>query len=351
MRYRPLLFVAAPVAVACGLAPGESAVGRSSSADTTTAATDATITFTAGWTDSATPLVAGEEAQISYDPARLPTCRGSLGYGGDAPGWSIDADYMVNGIALNEPLGVAGAGLANEQLPPGGLPRLALPFAGTLQMWFENDDAFGCNAWDSNYGANYAFAIAPPANAPGWLGNASVLLDRGTCGMGSAAGPCYGDAVPAGTGATFGTWARVEAAITEVFFDVWRSGVTDFDNPDLWQQLDVESHTRFDPTQPFTMAYVSFAEYAGNNARYALNLRPLDPLAGENGGILTSASQCPAIPVTITSDGQYVQADMELYFTINGVALQPSGGGTFHILFQNYAGLYAVCSYPTASAS
>jgi hypothetical protein len=348
MRYRPLLFVAAPVAVACGLAPGESAVGRSSSA-ATAASTDATITFAADWTDGATPLVAGEDAQVSYDPARLPTCRGSLGYGGDAPGWSIDADSMVNGIALHEPLGVAGASLLNEHLAAGALPTFTLPFAGTLQLWFENNDAFGCNAWDSNYGANYAFAIAPPANAPGWVGNASALLDRGTCGMASAAGPCYADASPLGTGATFGTWARVEAAITEVFFDVWQTGVTDFDNPDLWQQLDVESHTRFDPTQPFSMAYVNFAERVGNNARYALNLRPLDPLAGENGGALTSKSQCPALPVTLTSDGQYVQADMELYFTVNGVALQPSGGGTFHVLFQNYAGLYAVCAYSPAS--
>jgi hypothetical protein len=349
MRYRPLLFVAAPVAVACGLAPGEPAAGRSSSADTTATSTEATITFTADWTDSATPLVAGEEAQISYDPSRLPTCRGNLGYGGDAPGWSIDADTMINGIALNEPVGIAGASLLNEHLPAGALPQLALPFAGTLQMWFDNNDAFGCNAWDSDYGVNYAFTIAPAANAPDWVGNASVLLDRATCGTGSEAGPCYADASPAANGATFGTWARVEAAITEVFFDVWKSGVTDFDDPDLWQELDVESHARFDPKQPFTTAYVNFTEYVGNNARYTLNLRPLDPLPGENGGTLTNASQCPAVPATVTSDGQYVQVDMEVFFTVNGVAVQPSGGGTFHVLFQNYAGLYAVCAYPPAS--
>jgi hypothetical protein len=38
---------------------------------------------------------------------------------------------------------------------------------------------------------------------------------------------------------------------------------------------------------------------------------------------------------------------MELFFTVNGVALQPSVGGPFHVLFQNYAGLYAVCDFPT----
>ena len=38
-------------------------------------------------------------------------------------------------------------------------PGIALPAgAQTLTLWFENDDLFGCNAWDSDYGQNYAFA-------------------------------------------------------------------------------------------------------------------------------------------------------------------------------------------------
>jgi len=77
-----------------------------------------------------------------------------------------------------------------------------------------------------------------------------------------------------------------------------------------------------------------------------VDLRPLDLLPGNDGGALTSASQCPAIPATITPDGQYVQASLELFFTVNGVAVQPADGGAFHVLFQNYAGLYAVCGYP-----
>jgi hypothetical protein len=303
----------------------------------------ATITFAANWTESATPLVAGQDAQVSYDPARLQTCRGNLGYGGNTPGWSIDAFYSVNGVTFSQPLGIAGESLLNLHLPAGALPSFTLPFAGTLQIWFQNSDAFGCNAWDSDYGANYRFTVAPPANAPGWVGDASYLLDRATC-----PGPCYGDARSADGGITFDTWARQQAAITEIFFDVWKSGVTDFDNPDLWKELDVESHARLDPSQPFTMSYVSFRERVGNNARYAVDLRPLDPLPGVNGGALTSKTQCPAIPATITPDGQYVQASLEIYFTINGVALQPSGGGAFRVLFQNYAGLYAVCAYPPA---
>jgi hypothetical protein len=97
------------------------------------------------------------------------------------------------------------------------------------------------------------------------------------------------------------------------------------------------------------MSYVDFAEYAGDDARYAIDLRALDPLGGINGAALTEASQCPAVPATITADGQYVQVDLQLFFTVNGVALQPGGGGPFDVLYENYAGLYAVCSYPTAS--
>jgi hypothetical protein len=341
MRDRRLALVLAFPLASCGAAPSEPPVGRSAAADTAAAGT---ITFTADWKQSATALVAGGQAGVSYDPARLPACRGNLGYG-VGPGWSIEAYTRVNGISLDQPLGIAGAGLANLGLPPGTLPSFTLPFAGNLEIWFENSDAFGCNAWDSDYGANYSFTIAPPENAPGWVSGASYLLDRATCGS----GPCYADARPADGGLTFDTWARQQAAITRVFFDVWKAGVTDFDDPELWQRLDVESHRRADPAQAFTMAYVSFSERVGNNARYAIDLRALDLLPGSDGGALTRASQCPAIPATITADGLYVQADLALYFTVNGVAVQPAGGGTFHVLFQNYAGLYAVCAYPRAT--
>jgi hypothetical protein len=31
--------------------------------------------------------------------------------------------------------------------------------AQTIALWFENDDVYGCNQWDSSYGANYTFAV------------------------------------------------------------------------------------------------------------------------------------------------------------------------------------------------
>ena len=42
----------------------------------------------------------------------------------------------------------------------------------------------------------------------------------------------------------------------ELFFEVWMQGVTDFPNPDLWQQLDVELHWRVKGAAAFTTQYV-----------------------------------------------------------------------------------------------
>jgi hypothetical protein len=296
-----------------------------------------TITFAADWADSTSaPLVAGVQQDVVYAAARLPSCRGNLP--GGVPGWTINAFYAIDGIPLGS-FPVAGQGLSNT---PAG-PLFTPPFAGNLAMWFEIGSAWGCTAYDSAYGSNYSFTVAAPANAPGWVGGASVLIDRGTCGSAGAGGPCYADATPADSGFTYGTWARQDAVIHQVYFDVWKAGVTDHANPDLWKELDVQLGWRVGTEAAFTTSYVAFSENTGNNARYAIDLSALDPLPTPHGGPLTSASQCPAIPLTVSSDGQYVQSSVQYFFTANGVALAATGGGALTGLFQNYAGMYAPC--------
>ncbi len=326
----PLLLV---FATACGSpAPTESAAATTSPLASSANAT--TLTFASNWTDAVSqPLVTGAAVTVAYDPARLSTCRGNLAGGG--PGWSITAFYQVNGGSVGT-VTVAGAGLANASPPA----TFVVPAAGDLAMWFQVSDAWGCMAYDSSFGANYHFQVAAAGNAPGWMGNASSLIDRATCDN----GPCYADAQPAAAGFTFDTWARQRAAITEVFFDVWKQGVTDFANPNLWKELDVEVHSRVGATGPFAMSYVSFSERTGNNARYAVDLRPMDPLPGQNGGTLTDKTLCPTFATTLSADGQYIQADLQMYFTVNGVELRPTDGTVFHGLIQNYAGLYAICA-------
>ena len=88
---------------------------------------------------------------VSYDLSRA-QCRGNQ-YGSDAYGvtmWtSIDGDTpqsqsmvtVVDGRAFSTPRYVS--------LPQGD---------HSLAIWFENNDVFGCHAWDSNYGRNYVYS-------------------------------------------------------------------------------------------------------------------------------------------------------------------------------------------------
>ena len=70
------------------------------------------------------------------------------------------------------------------------------------------------------------------------------------------------------------------------------------------------------------------SDIQNHDARYALSLRDLDPYA---------APGCPKVPMTPTSDGQYVETELAVYFTVNGIALRPAGGdGLYHGTYQDY---------------
>jgi hypothetical protein len=88
---------------------------------------------------------------------------------------------------------------------------------------------------------------------------------------------------------------------------------------------------------------VSFERRLGNNARYLADLTALDPINGFSA--INNVADCPAFPLTApaANGGQYVEANLELYFTVNGVDVRPEGGGTFHVRYQNYLSAYALC--------
>ena len=73
------------------------------------------------------------------------------------------------------------------------------------------------------------------------------------------------------------------------------------------------------------------------------DLTALDPIKGQ--AAITSAADCPAFTLTApaANGGQYVEATLELYFTVNGVEVRPEGGGTFRVRYQNYLSGYALC--------
>jgi len=297
-----------------------------------------TLRFGADWSTSLEGrLVQGGIARIAYDPARA-TCTASRA---GAPLWTVTAHYRIAGGEVHT---VHAAGHAPspslEHLP------IELTSAGELELWFENGDATGCHEWDSSFGANYRFAVEAyegPAGedprAPGWIGNEASVINRMTCD----GGPCDASRVPLERGFTHGTYARQRAAIRGIYFDVWKEGVTDWDNPELWQDLDVQVHARARAGAPFSTQYVSFWRRSGNDARYGLPMAAIDPLAGPY--TRTDRSQCPDADLTLSEDpgSAYVRATVEFYFTVNGVALRAPDGGPFRGVFEDYRNAFEVC--------
>jgi hypothetical protein len=289
---------------------------------------DVTLTFRSDWTVAASgPIVEGATVRVDYDPARLRQCRGRK-YGLEA--WAISAFWRIDGGPVQTfPVVMPTAS--------GTVPTFVPDASGRLELWFSNSDAFGCIAWDSAYGANYAFDVEPAVIEPGWMGEPQVVISRATC----SGGPCDADLRSLDGGFLFDTWARQRATVAEALFRVWAPGVTDRDNPDLWQQLDARVHWRAaDTDDAFDWAWVDYDRRVGNDARYAVPLRSIDPLPGAT---VVDPADCPAYPLEVTPDGQYVETELELYFSVNGFELRPADGTAWRGRFQDYIGLYSPC--------
>ena len=245
----------------------------------------------------------GGQVRLEYDPARLTTCRNSRG-GFDL--WDITAHVRWN----------TGEG-SSASIKAGALLVSIPTTARSFEVWFENTAVPGCQAWDSNLGANYRFDLLLP---PQWLGAATVRISRDTND------PCAGP--DAAGGFAFDTWARQRAAITNVCFRAWSPGVTDRDDPELWRKLDATLRWRpRGSSEPLRSLYANLLGRYGNDARYAVDLRGLDPFR---------PYQCPAVPTTPTADGMYVQAQLEYVIVVNGVELRPAPGAYYAATFVDY---------------
>jgi hypothetical protein len=285
----------------------------------------ATLSFNRdGTIQTSGAVTAPSQLTLIYDPERLPSCRATHnGY----PAWDLLAHVRLL------PSGRMVSGTVREFIFNLGQPtnqvkaapfRFEVPLGTTrIELWFENYSGAGnfCRTWDSNQSRNYSFPVQQPV---GWLGNPVVSISRGDFG------PCEGG--PLGQGFTFGTWARQRAAITNLCFEVWQPGITDRENANLWREISAQVHYRYAPTEPFQSAYVNVQQQqVGNNARYAINLRNLDPFA---------TYHCTTAPFTTPADSQYDQATMEFFLTANGVPLTQPGGAPFVGVFQDYPGTH-----------
>jgi hypothetical protein len=160
-----------------------------------------------------------------------------------------------------------------------------------------------------------------------WAGLTSITIER------NADDPCNNGYSALGTEPRiYDDWARQRAAVRNVCFEVWSPGITDWDNPDFWQQLDVQVHYRYGTTGAFEQAYVDSNGRRGNNRRYAFPLTyGLDPLTN-----VPSLAQMRA-PFRILSEQNgyaLVEADLQVYFTVNGRKLTPAPEALYTIRYQ-----------------
>ena len=99
-------------------------------------------------------LSAGDDLMIDYELARLATCRQD--YNG-LQTWDVKAHWRFDGGAVSDAsLTVASDTIGRDSIPV----RISAPAgARDFEIWFENTDRTGCDAWDSDFGRNFHFAL------------------------------------------------------------------------------------------------------------------------------------------------------------------------------------------------
>jgi len=113
----------------------------------------AVLAFDADFSESqSAALEAGDSVVLHYAPERLATCAGSTG---GRAAWGITGYWKVDGGEVHS-LMVARA--QGSELVAAD-PSITVPPGRELQLWFEATSVWGCHAYDSDYGANYRFAI------------------------------------------------------------------------------------------------------------------------------------------------------------------------------------------------
>ena len=138
-----------------------------------------TVTFGADFqVKVAGTLEKGNTLRVAYDANRLTACRGDFN---GKPGWSITGFWKIGSGDVHT--FEAGGFSPSSGTEP---PVLALDQTGDLQIWFQNNSRWGCNAYDSNLGGNYHFTVKPAENEPGWVGNTRYAISRQTRRSGSA---------------------------------------------------------------------------------------------------------------------------------------------------------------------
>lgn len=180
----------------------------------------AVLEFRGGFTiEQHASIVAGGKLSVEYALDRLPQCRATHnGY----PAWGTTAYVRFL------PGGQTASAKVNAFQTNNGTPTnvaYSVPFeadvpkdATSAELWFKNESGAGnfCEAWDSNFGANYRFdVLATPPATPVWAGNWGGSFNRACTHADGLAEPVKVD-----------SYVR-ERACTFVDADVYLPGVTD----------------------------------------------------------------------------------------------------------------------------
>lgn len=200
------------------------------------------------------PLVPGGTLTVKYALERLPTCRRSRA---GAQLWDIEAwvKFQPQGIVVTQSTSTVSGGT-----------RTATPFTveiprGTqnVELWFRNYSAEQtCETWDSNYGNDYWYAVAPLGEAVVWAGDWGGSFARDCAHRDGLAEPI-----------TIDSYVR-ERACKWVDADVYVPGLTDGStaHPErLWAEVEWQWDGVAQPAVP-----LQYVERAGNNARYRWQL-------------------------------------------------------------------------------
>lgn len=322
MTARSFVFALPLFLFAC--APADRDASSSSTSEGALGDSDAvpTIHFGADWSVTTSgSLTSGRKVRIVYDDDRNAKCRGD-NHGG--PGWTVTGYYR---IGSSETKSFTAAGFHPEGPSDGTITIPAAMGDTDLELWFENTSVWGCQSWDSNFGGNFHFVTHAPPEAPAWMGDVRWANTRATCDDGKL---CESDRHPLQDDTfKFDDWSRSRATYTALDFRVYKPGVTDWDNGNVWQDLDVRVMWRENSHTAFHSQPVNTEKRVGNDERYLFDVRGLDPFKGPwNGG----HAICPN-DYALESDGITIKATIELYFTVNGVELRPAPGKTFKGVF------------------
>jgi hypothetical protein len=105
----------------------------------------------------------GESLSIEYASERLPRCRNRR-YGSDA--WNIMTHIRFHPNEQEQSGDVTTREEKSGRMVPKSLTVEVPVDATKIELWFRNTDDGGCVEWDSRYGQNYWFDVAPAYPGP-----------------------------------------------------------------------------------------------------------------------------------------------------------------------------------------